>query len=85
MINSVFFSPCVAKQTKVEQGSSGAALYLFVAQEFAGPAGETRRQDARNHTQVHSGTDDDDDVQPRCAEEPPQHSTVPGKRSSDSG
>lgn len=83
MIKSVF-APCVTKQMKVEQGSSAAALCLFVAQEFAGPTGETRRQDAQKHTQIHAGTDDDD-VQPGCVEEPPQHYTVPGKHNSDSG
>lgn len=43
------FPPCVAKQTKVQRGSSAAALCLFAAQAFAGPTGETRRQDAQKH------------------------------------
>lgn len=67
----------------MEQGSSAAALCLFVAQEFAGATGEARRRDAQKHRQTHAGTDDD--VQPGRVEEPPQHYTVPGKHSSDSG
>lgn len=70
----------------MERGSSAAALCLFVAQEFLrGPTGENWRQDAPKHTQIRAGTDDDDDVQPGCVEELPQHYTVPGKHSSDSG
>lgn len=58
-------------------------MFVCIAREFAGDTGEARRQDAHEHTQTHAGTDDD--VQPGCVEEPPQHYTLPGKHSSDSG